>query len=86
MDDRKWTVDDVHRLVEAVKEIKSSGHIHHYTLDIALAPFQPDPDEELVKAIQDIRFEPDQDFSPIRIDATRRIIAAVRDHDAKAKG
>ena len=94
MSDRKWTVDDVQRLVALAEQVvadcerqyggySTNGAMYRSLVD-ALTPFQTDPDAELVKAIQDIRFEPAQDFSPIRVDATRRIIAAVRDHDAKA--
>ena len=84
--DRKWTVDDVQQLVEAASSVLNDEHTKlrgslWHELRTALAPFQPDPDAELVTQIQRIR---SGDGIIQQDDTNRAIIAAVRDHDAKA--
>lgn len=90
--DRKWNVEDVQRLVEAATNIldpgraESNGYrcigLESITADYlrdALAPFQPDPDAELVETVRHLR-----ESHPNYPEHCRAIIAAVRDHDAKA--
>jgi hypothetical protein len=77
---KRWTDEDVERLVEAagvaLKKLDPSYDITGPALAKALAPFQPDSDEELNQQITDLRGQSDY-----RDNAA--IIAAVRAHDAQ---
>lgn len=83
-----YTDEDVQRLVDACKNLGRITHnrsvwIESTSIDHvkqALAPFQPDPDAELVEQVR--RF----DFSGLKdIERYKAIIAAVREHD-RGKG
>ena len=101
MSDRKWTVDDVQQLVEAASSVLNDEHTKlrgslWHELRTALAPFQPDPDAELVEAMAEAIFvlhaqahwgtweNASPDDRRMSYDTARAALAAVRDHDAKA--
>jgi hypothetical protein len=88
MSDRRWTVDDVQALVSASMKVDDMYRAHcvvpEYieSLQTALAPFQPDPDAELVLRARVILDEDGSGFRDEWVDPRiRAIIAAVREHD-----
>ena len=61
---KRYTNEDVERLVKSVEDIEDAfyrpislvsavhkGSIYHKNLQAALAPFRPDPEEELIEAM-----------------------------------
>lgn len=89
MTNRTYTDDDVQRLVDAARAV--CDHLHrallssqllpqYVELDNALAPFQPDPDDELAMAVKAIchgaNYSGDERW--------HHIIQVVREHDRKA--
>ena len=97
----KYTDDDVQRLVEAAQAV--CDHLHgalltsqllpqYVELENALAPFQPDPDAELIEKISEA-MDGSGDWHDMRTDYQERIradariaLAVIRGHNAKAKG